>query len=663
MKKIDTTNVISTETDGLVTKYVIRNGSYLGDVFDSLPPGIISKSETGMGATTLEFNTPRNSIIVEPIKITASSKAHKHGAMYVGSETQYHLNKVRKDTFLTYISNPSIQYKKIVVVADSLWKVIDWIGDTVYKDFHILIDEADSFQLDSLFRSSMESSFDYYKLFPQDQRSMVSATMLKFSDPDLKDEPTTSIVYENPTVRSILLKYTTNLVGTTSDTIQEVLISHPENKVMVAYNSVTNCYNLASHLVNSNLISKEDVRILCSISSKDKVGSYYHELNSDVLPARLNFVTSAYFTGFDLLESYHIISVSGNSNKIHAISDNRLKQIAGRSRPGVLSEIVIYDTVPNHNTEMEYTQEQLVEAAEQEIVALKCIDLNYNSNSVLKGHIDIIRKLIVDNTSTGGYRFVRINKDKEAVISYLNLDAFAESLRVRNKLYRSPETLKITLEVQGHQVEYQTVTSSTDVTISDINQEDRADKVTEIISLLRDTQPGIPIDLQLDEDNSPVHWNQLTPYQQEIATIYDNLCEFIEPSQLLDKIEEASLKPDRRMLTNLQLAGYYATLHKDFQYKRTVSHHLPLKQEFTREELLEKWNTIFSELGLHKAFDTLTQAVRFTKLHFKIVKKVKPVRFKIQRENPLDFVILDYRSQSENIGTFMSLLNSASRMR
>ncbi|MBC7423212.1 MAG: hypothetical protein H7334_07120, partial [Ferruginibacter sp.] len=65
-----------------------RSNSYtkLTDVFTKMPYGLIHKEETGIGATTLELKAKRNSIIVEPIKVTASTKAYKEkGAFYVGS--------------------------------------------------------------------------------------------------------------------------------------------------------------------------------------------------------------------------------------------------------------------------------------------------------------------------------------------------------------------------------------------------------------------------------------------------------------------------------------------------------------------------------------------------------------------------------------------------
>ena len=64
---------------------IVVKTPYLTDTIKELPHGIINKTETGIGATTLELNSERNSIIVEPLKVTASAKAEKHNALYVGS--------------------------------------------------------------------------------------------------------------------------------------------------------------------------------------------------------------------------------------------------------------------------------------------------------------------------------------------------------------------------------------------------------------------------------------------------------------------------------------------------------------------------------------------------------------------------------------------------
>ena len=80
---------------------VFTVSKFIGELKDRgmefLPNGIIEKSHTGMGATHMELTSHRNSIIVEPIKITAYSKVlqynkssenrkNKLRALDVGSE-------------------------------------------------------------------------------------------------------------------------------------------------------------------------------------------------------------------------------------------------------------------------------------------------------------------------------------------------------------------------------------------------------------------------------------------------------------------------------------------------------------------------------------------------------------------------------------------------
>lgn len=58
----------------------------LSKYIDKMPHGIIDKKIPGIGATTLEINSGRNSIIVLPTKALAYSKHKQHShTLYVGS--------------------------------------------------------------------------------------------------------------------------------------------------------------------------------------------------------------------------------------------------------------------------------------------------------------------------------------------------------------------------------------------------------------------------------------------------------------------------------------------------------------------------------------------------------------------------------------------------
>jgi len=55
----------------------LKEGQYLGDVLDKLPCGIIDKTYTANGGTTVEINAKRDSIIVESLKSVAYCKQAK----------------------------------------------------------------------------------------------------------------------------------------------------------------------------------------------------------------------------------------------------------------------------------------------------------------------------------------------------------------------------------------------------------------------------------------------------------------------------------------------------------------------------------------------------------------------------------------------------------
>ena len=68
--------IIDTTREGNRTKLILKNTvedgtpTKLGHAIDYLPHGIIDKTVTGLGGTTLELDCKRNSIIVEPLKFT-----------------------------------------------------------------------------------------------------------------------------------------------------------------------------------------------------------------------------------------------------------------------------------------------------------------------------------------------------------------------------------------------------------------------------------------------------------------------------------------------------------------------------------------------------------------------------------------------------------------
>lgn len=604
----------------------------LSDHFDKLPSGLFYKDETGMGATYLELTSKRNSIIVEPIKVTASSKAYHHKALYVGSETSLHPQKIEVKEIGEYLKREDIPFKKIVVVADSLHKVISAIGKDGIANYFLLIDEIDSVQLDSSFRAKMESVIDTYKRFPKENRAMVSATSIAFTDPELSQEKQIKVKYDEPTSRNIKLYYTDNIKGAALTVINQLLTKFPNDKIMVAYNSVAGSLDLIHHLITHKLIdAKEKVKLLCSANSKDEAAGFYGEIDSDKLPTTINFVTSAYFTGFDINEQYHLVSISDNKSPISSLSDNRLKQIAGRCRPGLLSEYILYN-LPNEDTvKKSFTFEQLTAVANAEIQALECIKSNFMADDILSLSHEKIRNLIIEKALPEEHRYIRVKGDSP-VISYLNIDAYLEGQRVRKTLFNQRGTLANVLRAKGHMVEEVKMVSTTEVLKVDSKSIGRKSRVQHIINELRLLKP--------DENPRQLFLlKNIDKFQKEIIEAYSMLYRNIDSKQLIDLMEEkASVGRDNRAFKNFISSAFYFILNPEDRYKREVMKEIVVGDRYTTEELLNKWKDILMGMNFRN-INSDSAAIKLSNIHFKLNRwedkgTRKQLGHKIKNDNP-----------------------------
>ena len=621
-----------------------NKGSYLdqtrlSDVFNCLPHGFVFKETTGMGGTTLELDAKRHSIIVEPIRITASSKAHKHNALYVGSSTRYHPNKaISVEDIKKYIDDETVLYKKIVVVADSLPKVIEAIVETVFKDFFIVIDEIDSFQLDSSYRKNMEICMDYYKSFLPTNRAMLSATRIDFTDPQLAKEPITYIKYDKAIPRDILVitTFTPNIPGIIVDTIKETIANFPNDKIFIAYNSVNGCFNIAEHLVNESVITKEQVKIFCSNASEAKAPDYYQELDSDKLPVQVNFFTSAYFTGFDLHESYHLISISCKVGNGQSLSDRRFKQIAGRSRTGILSETIIHDFMSKDKVN-NITRKSLIEAGISQRDSHRCMTRHYGKSGLLQTVIHEINEQFLTILENNKKRYIRTDENKEFQISYFSIDNQLEEQRVRNELYLKQDTLYNKLLSDGNNVTHQLLISSTKVEDKKVSIIERDREVEDIIDTLRNFDFSHEILEFLKKE-------RLTPIQVRIATDFQKLLDYLDKNDTLDKIKDSILgKRDLRVYNRLIMAAFFVTEHPDSLVKARLDVYFPIGNRYDNDEIQFRMELYVGEIHKINNVKSLKESKKLLKLFRKTYKKRDPKTsidyIHIKGNNPMNFVV------------------------
>lgn len=694
----------------------------LSDVLLRLPCGIVFKDETGMGATTLELKAKRNSIIVEPIKITASSKAHKYKkkkAIYVGSPTNYHPDKIEDEDIYKYLLNPKIKFKKIVVVADSLGRIIDAIlvldrlkaldeteekikaiaelngikketilqniddsknkknlrkyyNYSLLNNYFLLIDEIDSFQLDSSYRRSMEDCLDYYKLFRKDKRCMLSATDIMFTDPELQDEEITYIRYNIPSKReiNIITSGGKQLLGKAYDRIVESLKRYPKDKILVAYNTVNGCYNLSEKIRNDEVVKEEEIAILCSIQSKDRVNNYFKELDSDILPAKLNFITSAYFTGFDLHERFHLISISGNRSNAQALSERRLKQIAGRCRNGLKSETIIHDIVvggifrtSKRNTTLnevtfekvakqkiikkDPTKNDLINAAREQLRSLDCMNKHYRSNKLLHEILEDVNDKFMRLLDDKQMRFVRRDRKHNLKISYLNIDAKLESIRVKKELYLYDDALTLKLKANGHNVKIIKRYKATEISSSEFSYEGKNYKVKQIIEQLKQIKSSGELSEYLKDNN-------LTPVQKTIVRDFKKLYGYLEPVSLLNKMQENLIdRRDNRKYNSLLISAQFQTLPDGHIVVDRLKYYFEVGKRYTPIEIFKRMTIFLLEIGYTKKIKNETEAVKilnnFRKTYKKKDEKDGVIYRHIKNDNPEKIICILKRNPLEQI--------------
>ena len=149
---------------------ILNKGQYLSDVIRQIPTNcILSKRIPGCGATTLELDTNRNSIILVPNVPVINSKCQKHEKLLGVYET------VTVGDIAKYLRDNS-RYK-IMTTPESFPKVkkaCEICGLNIFKEFFLLDDECHQLIKDVDYRADIILPMD--DLFGFERKAQVSAT-------------------------------------------------------------------------------------------------------------------------------------------------------------------------------------------------------------------------------------------------------------------------------------------------------------------------------------------------------------------------------------------------------------------------------------------------------------------------------------------------------
>lgn len=344
---------------------------YLSDVMNEIPSNcILSKRIPGCGATTLELDTNRSSIIVVPNVPVIVSKCNKYDnllGVYEG---------VNQSQIIEYLKENRIH--KIMTTPESFSKVksaCEKCRINVYSDFFLLMDECHQLIKDVDYRIDIVMPMNDF--FQFNRKALVSATPIGFSDPRFEENhfEIIEITADYDYRQDITVTHTYNI----AKAVGQYLESHNET-VCFFVNSVVEIYSIMNQF---GLL--EDSAVYCAPKSRSKLKNEYDFTNAHTewsveTMKKYNFFTGRFFTAFDLELQYQpdLVMITDPYNAEYTMLDvdTDCIQICGRFRNGINSATHIYRVNPEIITKSREQIEWEISAHE---FAYTTIQTLYNS--------------------------------------------------------------------------------------------------------------------------------------------------------------------------------------------------------------------------------------------------------------------------------------------
>ena len=625
------------EAPNKVTGIFANKKHLLSNYLTKMPHGLVDKKIPGIGATTLEINSKRNSILVFPTKALAYSKHSKHpNTLYVGSEIKGEKEKVTNQQIEEYLAKDG--YKKLLVVADSLGRLLGIIGKN-YKDYFLMIDEIDVLQTDNNFRPQLENVIDYYLMFPLKNRCMVTATMKEFINPLLKKECKFSITWIYNARRDVKLLHTNN----TTQTVIEYLISHPRDKIFIAYNSILQIQNILSTLDEE---TRKECAILCSEASIKEAGEYFAPKlgDNDTLPARINFATCCYFTGIDIEDSYHLITVSDVRRSHSMLTLDRMTQIHGRCRKdnGVLSETIIYNTLGYVSVmeSMEKYTATLLNKAQKVLKVLESADTISQGDYTLTDLFAIIKEAIREKAQEriAGNELINLTRKDiygKNVPAYLNIDYIIERIDLYAS-YFMPETLKEVLGKQVNIISYKSLPHGVSPEQNSIEKtnKDAQNKLTD--SYIQEAIDNIKVlstTGQLNDNTLHLYIRQSRSRTKIFLERFIKLYKYVDLDSLLHQLWEIRTS-NSIAYKNLNNAVMYWALDEEHPFKVAIRRSFTLNKSYSASEIQEILAPIV-QYHLHKVLKPRKYVALLKSIY--ATDRTSGNKYTIRGENPRGF--------------------------
>lgn len=435
----------------------INKNQYLSDIMDQLPSNtIIFKTLTGIGATHLELNSPRHSIIIEPnVPVIKGKRNNKIMGVFEG---------ISASDILGHLYNPKIPFKKIMVTPESFHKVVDAIKSSefdLYIDFFLLFDECDKVSKDVDYRKSIiEPMEDFFKF---EQKAFISATAIEPSDPRFKSAGFTKL-YIIPTFdNTIELKLicTNNVTASFKRHISQY--EQEGERYCIFYNSTRGIANLISEM---DIVNESTVFCSRTKGNDFKIKVATHEYFDPKHLKKYNFFTSRFFSAVDMItdDKPRIITLTDLYTAEHSMIDpsGDAPQILGRFRNGIASATAISNTKRNLPCMSQSEAESFLNGSEityREIENLYLSATNQGAISTLKEALELVNyaNYVNEDRSKNSFMydyFFHHEKLKRNYVSYDDLINGYKNAEAGGKQYFNVEVERDKVTVSDKLLQY-----------------------------------------------------------------------------------------------------------------------------------------------------------------------------------------------------------------
>ena len=362
---------------------IIRKGEWLLDALKRIGYGmiptntILDKTLTGIGATSCEIHSKRNSIIIEPNVPVILGKLDKDKKM----EAVY--EKCTPYTIKKYLQM-DIPYKKILTTPESFKKIrkaATELNINIYKDYFCLFDECEKVTQDIDYRRKIAQPI--HDFFQFEGKAFVSATPLPMSHKEFERQNFQKIKI----MPDYDYKKDLKLIVTNSyyKSLKKVLDGMKESKHICIFFNVTD----GIHEIIENLGIK-DYKIFCSKKSVEKLarrGIHKAYSHIDYPFAKYNFFTCRFYSGLDIVLRKHkpdIIMLTDFNSADWTMIDpfTEAIQIQGRFRKWKKDDDVTYNSLTHIST---VNPEMKIKGKEEIGTKIRQFWDNYN---LLKGQHD-----------------------------------------------------------------------------------------------------------------------------------------------------------------------------------------------------------------------------------------------------------------------------------